>query len=255
MSFGGVFASVAARLVNVTTAPFAFVLTVKSAANIFLPGLHLFAFSRHSRRVMISVRRSELNDSTQLGTSMQREGSSVSGVTSDTLARARQGEQAAFAALVREHQAMVFSVARNFLRDRAIAEEVAQEVFLHLYRHLAAIESPEHLKYWLRKVAGHRCIDYARRNQMQTVEWEEVSEPAAPAKTADVMLQQMLRRYVGTLPDMPRLIVTLRYQEDMEPTEIAEALEMPLNTVKSHLRRSLAILREKVGRSLGEKAI
>ncbi len=54
---------------------------------------------------------------------------------------------------------------------------------------------------------------------------------------------------------MPRLIVTLRYQEDMDPTEIAQALEMPLNTVKSHLRRSLTMLREKVGRSLGEKAL
>lgn len=189
---------------------------------------------------------------------MQREGSSASkiaGVTSDTLTRARQGEQAAFAALVREHQAMVFSVARNFLRDRNIAEEVAQDVFLHLYRHLAVIESPEHLKYWLRKVTGHRCIDYARRNKMQTVEWEGVSEPAAPVKSADLLLEQTLRRFVATLPEMPRLIVTLRYQEDMDPTEIAQALEMPLNTVKSHLRRSLAMLREKVGRSLGEKAL
>lgn len=210
---------------------------------------------------MTSAKQNEGNEQhqvAQLGTSMQREGSSASniaGVTSDTLTRARQGEQAAFAALVREHQAMVFSVARNFLRDRNIAEEVAQDVFLHLYRHLAVIESPEHLKYWLRKVTGHRCIDYARRNKMQTVEWEDVSEPAAPVKSADLLLQQTLRRFVATLPEMPRLIVTLRYQEDMDPTEIAQVLEMPLNTVKSHLRRSLAVLREKVGRSLGEKAI
>lgn len=206
-------------------------------------------------------RQSERNDQdelAQLRSGMQREGSSASnitGITQDTLTRARQGEQAAFAALVREHQAMVFSVARNFLRDRNIAEEVAQDVFLHLYRHLAVIESPEHLKYWLRKVTGHRCIDYARRNRMQTVEWEDVGEPAAPVKSADLLLAQTLKRFVATLPEMPRLIVTLRYQEDMDPTEIAHVLEMPLNTVKSHLRRSLAMLREKVGRSLGESAI
>jgi RNA polymerase sigma-70 factor (ECF subfamily) len=57
---------------------------------------------------------------------------------------------------------------------------------------------------------------------------------------------------VATLPEKPRLVVTLRYQEDLDPTEIADLLGMPLNTVKSHLRRSLAILREKVTRSLGE---
>jgi RNA polymerase sigma-70 factor (ECF subfamily) len=68
-------------------------------------------------------------------------------------------------------------------------------------------------------------------------------------------MQQTLRRFVATLPATPRLIVTLRYQEDLDPTEIAEVLEMPLNTVKSHLRRSLAILREKVGRTLGENVV
>lgn len=176
-------------------------------------------------------------------------------VGGETLASARQGDQAAFAVLVREHQAMVFSVARNFLRDRALAEELAQEVFLHLYRNLAAIESPEHLKFWLRKVTGHRCIDYVRRNRMQTVELAEVSEPAAPAKQSDPFLQETLRRFVATLPATPRLIVTLRYQEDLEPTEIATVLEMPLNTVKSHLRRSLALLRAKVSRTLGEKVV
>jgi RNA polymerase sigma-70 factor (ECF subfamily) len=51
---------------------------------------------------------------------------------------------------------------------------------------------------------------------------------------------------------MPRAIVTLRYQEELEPSEIASILELPLNTVKSHLRRSLAILREKAGRTLGK---
>jgi RNA polymerase sigma-70 factor, ECF subfamily len=60
-----------------------------------------------------------------------------------------------------------------------------------------------------------------------------------------------LRRIVATLPERPRLVVTLRYQEDLDPAEIAEILDMPLNTVKSHLRRSLAILREKMSRTLG----
>ena len=173
-----------------------------------------------------------------------------------TLLRAQRGEQAAFAELVRMHQAMVFSVAHHSLRNRAIAEELAQEVFLHLYQNLAALESPDHLKNWLRRVTTHRCIDYIRRNRMQTVniadvaELAELAELAVPQRGGDVLLQQTLRRYVATLPATPRLIVTLRYQEDLEPTEIAQVLAMPLNTVKSHLRRSLAVLKEKVARNL-----
>jgi RNA polymerase sigma-70 factor (ECF subfamily) len=169
----------------------------------------------------------------------------------DTLARAKSGDQSAFADLVREHQAMVCSIARNFLRDRALAEDLAQDVFLHLYQNLAAIESPAHLKFWLRKVTGHRCIDHSRRRKIKTVSVDEAPEPVSLFDWPDAMMQSTLRRIVATLPERPRLVVTLRYQEDLDPGEIAEILDMPLNTVKSHLRRSLAILREKMGRTLG----
>lgn len=171
------------------------------------------------------------------------------------LIRAKQGDQAAFAELVREHQAMVYSLARNFVRDAAIAEDLAQEVFLHLFRNLAAIESPAHLKFWLRKVASHRCIDFSRKQKAQgaraSISLDEAPEPVSIFDMPDSMMKATIRRFVATLPEKPRLVVTLRYQEDLDPMEIAEVLEMPLNTVKSHLRRSLAILKEKVTRSLG----
>lgn len=170
----------------------------------------------------------------------------------ETLAQAKMGDQAAFAALLRTHQAMVFSLAHHFFRDRALAEDMAQEVFIHLYQNLASIESPAHLKFWLRRVASHRCIDYSRRHKMQTVNVEEAPELVSSYDWPDSIMQTTLRRLVATLPEKPRLIVTLRYQEDLDPTEIAEILDMPLNTVKSHLRRSLTILREKVIRRLGE---
>lgn len=174
----------------------------------------------------------------------------------DHLARAKDGDQAAFAELVREHQAMVYSLARYFLRDSAAAEDLAQEVFINLYQNLASLESAAHLKFYLRKVTGHRCIDYARRQKAKSargyVSLDEAPEPVSLFEMPDSMMRSTIRRFVSTLPEKPRLVVTLRYQEDLDPTEIAEILEMPINTVKSHLRRSLAILREKVTRCLGE---
>jgi RNA polymerase sigma-70 factor (ECF subfamily) len=169
----------------------------------------------------------------------------------ETLARARRGDQAAFADIVREHQSMVFSLARHFLRDHAIAEEVAQEVFLELYRHLDSIESPDHLRHWLRKVASNRCIDHARRSRRPHVGLDEIGEIASDQRPPDPILAGTLRRYVGTLPESARMVVILRYQEDLEPSEIAEVLDMPVNTVKSHLQRSLALLRGKLGRCFG----
>ncbi len=181
---------------------------------------------------------------------MQRPESAVT--ENDTLARAKSGDQAAFADLVRGHQAIVFSLARNFFRDRGIAEDLAQEVFLHLYQNLMSIESEAHLKYWLRKVTSHRCIDFSRKHKIRTVRADDSPEPISMFDWPDTILKDTLRKIVATLPEKPRLVITLRYQEDLDPAEIAEILDMPLNTVKSHLRRSLAILREKVTRSIGE---
>jgi RNA polymerase sigma-70 factor, ECF subfamily len=80
-----------------------------------------------------------------------------------------------FAALVREHQAMVFSLAYHFLGERAAAEELAQDVFLRLFRHLGKLQSPEHVVFWLRRVTANRCIDEARRRQRRPeVELEEM---------------------------------------------------------------------------------
>jgi RNA polymerase sigma-70 factor (ECF subfamily) len=87
---------------------------------------------------------------------------------------------------------------------------------------------------------------------MRMVSVDDAPEPVSSFEFGDSLMSATLRRIVATLPEKPRLVVTLRYQEDLDPTEIAEILGMPLNTVKSHLRRSLVILREKVTRCLGE---
>ncbi len=154
-----------------------------------------------------------------------------------------------FAQLVRQHQAMVYSCAWHFLRDRSLAEEVAQEVFLALHRHQAKLESPAHIRNWLRRVALDRSIDQARRRSSHpTLRLEEVEERAAAPERGDPMLSGMLRRLVASLPERARMVVILRYQEDLDPVEIAAVLEMPVRTVKSHLQRSLALLRGKLAR-------
>jgi len=161
-----------------------------------------------------------------------------------------------FASLVRQHQAMVFSVAWHFLRDRALAEELAQEVFLSLHQHLAALESPEHVQFWLRKVTANRALDVVRRRQRRPmVSLQAVPEPVAAAPTSDPMLGETLRRLVATLPAKARMIVILRYQEDLDPAEIAAVLGIPLGTVKSQLQRALALLRAKLSRGHGERIL
>jgi len=132
---------------------------------------------------------------------------------------------------------------------------LAQDVFLQLHATLPTLKSEEHVKFWLRKVTAHRCIDYRRRRRLPQISLDDAPEPSAPMHSSDPFLERRLRQFVATLAEKPRMVVILRYQEDMSPDDIATVLAMPLATVKSHLQRSLAMLREKVTRTIGEVTI
>ena len=162
----------------------------------------------------------------------------------------RTGNRDAFTELVRQHQSMVYSLAWNYLHDQGLAEELAQEVFLELHRGLASLESAEHVTNWLRRVTTHRCIDQTRRDRNRPrLALDDIAEPAAAAvHDGDYFLSDRLRKLTASLPEKARCVLVLRYQEDMEPTEIARTLDMPVNTVKSHLQRSLGMLRTKLER-------
>lgn len=149
-----------------------------------------------------------------------------------------------FAEVVADNQSLVFSLAVRFLRDREGAEELAQDVFLQLYRKLGEIESPAHATGWLRRAICHRCIDEARKRRLRPrIGLDSVPEPSAESSDSDPLLNERLRRLVAELPESARMVVLLRYQEDLDPTDISGMLNMPIGTVKSHLHRSLAVLR------------
>ncbi len=164
----------------------------------------------------------------------------------EELASARAGSQQAFAALVRVHQKAVYSLGLRMLASRELAEELAQEIFLSLHRNLAAIESGRHLVFWLRRVTANAAIDRLRRPRLATAPLQEASELAQSADESDPLLSRTLARLLSELAPAPRAVLILRYQEDLDPVEVARVLDMPVNTVKSHLKRSLASLRERM---------
>jgi RNA polymerase sigma-70 factor, ECF subfamily len=152
-----------------------------------------------------------------------------------------------------EHQSMVFSIALRVLGNRPAAEEVAQDVFLELHAKLGELASEEHVLYWLRRVTVHRAIDRVRRRDRSpevAMDWQDLTDLPGEAADADPLLSRRLRQLVASLPEVPRTVLVLRYQEDMSPEEISGVLDMPVATVKSHLQRTLRLLREKAARVL-----
>jgi len=162
------------------------------------------------------------------------------------LARAQQGELGAFRELIRTYQDTVYSLALRMLKVPEDAEELAQDVFVSAHRHLGKIVSEAHFLFWLRRTVCHRAIDRLRRRPaLPPVPLDSAPEPATADTGADPLLERCLRELVLRLPPVPRVVVLLRYQEDLDPPEIARTLGVPLNTVKSHLKRSLALLRRR----------
>lgn len=162
---------------------------------------------------------------------------------------ARANDRAAFRQLVAACQARVFSTALRLTGQPADAEELAQDVFVKLHASLGQIVDADHLAKWLTVAIYHRSIDRLRQRERQGHKvplevLDEGLEGQAPESGADPIAALHLYRLLLQLQPEARAVVLLRYQDDLDPVDIAALLEMPLNTVKSHLRRSLQWLRE-----------
>lgn len=158
---------------------------------------------------------------------------------------ARRGDSQAFAQLVKQHQARVFSVALRLTGHREDAEELAQDAFVQLHGVLPQLADEQHVRHWLLRAVTHRSIDRLRRRERRPrlVSLEDAAEVAGPDATPDVLAQRRLAALLLQLAPAPRAVVLLRFQQDLDPSDIAAVLDMSLNTVKSHLRRSLEWLR------------
>jgi len=164
-------------------------------------------------------------------------------------------ESTEFRGLIEQHQRMVFSIALRVTGEYGVAEEVAQDVFLELYRGADKLESPDHTKFWLRRVTVNKATDSLRRKSRRpeavAEEWMEdhhVADSARMNPAVEARLEDLLR----TLPEPMRIAVVLRHQEEMLPDEIAALLGQPVATVKSHLQRGLQLLRRKAAVTMKE---
>lgn len=161
---------------------------------------------------------------------------------------AQSGNRQAFRQLVEQNQSRVFGVALRLMGRHADAEELAQDVFVLLHGSLAKIQSPAHLTHWLLRTVAHRSIDRLRQQSRQGAQLsldalDESPLAHAPESGHDPLAAAELHRLLLQLQPDARAAMVLRYQEDLDPTDIAAVLNMPIATVKSHLRRSLDWLR------------
>lgn len=183
---------------------------------------------------------------------------------SDLVAATLRGSQAAYGDLVRRYERPVLGLILRMVRNRAVAEELAQDVFLKAYGRLASYDQHRKFSSWLFKVAHNATIDHLRRRQIATVPLETSKEDeiqlagllAAPESEGPENqavrgeLAQALEVAISKLRPEHREVLLLRFRQGCSYEELAQITELPLGTVKTHLhraRRRLAKLLEERG--------
>lgn len=163
-----------------------------------------------------------------------------------TLIRAGRTDEA-FERLVPAYRRRVFGLAYSVLRDRGLAEDVAQEVFVKLWKALPGYDGRARLSTWIYAITRNAAVSALRSRRRSVslsdaaVSAEAESVAAAPAaELADAALWLQ----VEALPDRQRQAVTLYYLEERPVAEVAEMMGLPVNTVKTHLHRARATLAE-----------
>ncbi len=148
----------------------------------------------------------------------------------------------AFEQMVSEHQNMVYGVALATCRDRAAAEDVAQEAFLKAYRSADRLRKPARLKTWLYSVARFTAIDWVRKHRRERV--SAVPEAAAPGPAEDRGARVM--EAIRGLRDDYREVLILHYLEGLSYAEVARALGTTPGAVGEKLHRVREMVREKL---------
>jgi RNA polymerase sigma-70 factor (ECF subfamily) len=158
--------------------------------------------------------------------------------TEELACTARGGDRHAFEALVRRYQRRVFGLAYQHLRDPDEAQDLAQEVFVRLYRNLGQYDPARPFEPWFWRLAGNVAANYCRRRRTPSLELRE-GAGAWEASSDQVPLELA----VASLDEGLRLPLLLHYHADLPLDEVAASLGLSVSAVKSRLHRARAILR------------
>lgn len=155
---------------------------------------------------------------------------------------ARNGDREAFEELVRRRQSSVRNLMRRFCNDDALADDLAQQVFLKAWLSIRGLREAAAFGGWLKKVAVSIWLQHLRKKDSlsNADKLDEIETEKLESTTLNIDLNEAL----ATLPEHVRLCIVLSYQEGFTNQEIADASKIPLGTVKSHIRRGSKKLKQ-----------
>ena len=184
----------------------------------------------------------------------------MSGDDASLVRRCLAGDEKAYRELIEQHQAQVYSLAMRMVRRAEDAEDLTQETFVRMFRALSRYDPTRPFAAWLFTIATRLCIDHIRRRKVSPIsltqreqdseeEYQiEVEDPGLKPDEVTTHAEEERRAadLIASLPPHYRIVVILRHVQDLSYEEIAEALHLPLGTVKARIHRARALLRARI---------
>lgn len=166
------------------------------------------------------------------------------------------GDQDAFAKLVEAYQMPIYNLAYRMLGSPTEAEDAAQETFIRVYARLGSYDPSRKFSSWILSIASHYCVDRLRRRHGNTLSMEEIMGqswiPDQHLKPEDQTVRheerELISRMLNELPAPYRLVIVLRYWQDLGYDEIAEVTNDTVSAIKSRLHRAREMMAERLQR-------
>jgi RNA polymerase sigma-70 factor (ECF subfamily) len=165
--------------------------------------------------------------------------------------RIRAGDESAFDTVFRSHYADLVRMAESVLRERALAEEVAQEVMLELWRRRESLHVEQTFRAYLIRSTRNRALNHVRHQRVvereaATAAINPASSPSAEDEMLGTELEQAVRAAINALPEKVREVFQLSRDQGLKYAEIASTLEISVKTVEKRMGQALAQLRERL---------
>lgn len=168
----------------------------------------------------------------------------------ELLRRFVEGDVAAFETIFREAEPDIYRWLLRMVRDPAIAEDLSIETFWRVYRSRATFDWTQSFQAWARRIATNVARDHLRRRPREVGLPQSLSTPPQPDPAVSQDIARKVRQAIAALPPRHRIVVVLALVDDVPYSEIADALGLPVGTVKSRVFHAVRRLRRRL-RQLG----
>jgi len=175
----------------------------------------------------------------------------------ELIAQILGGDKDLFVELVRRYKKLVYSIVVRMVNDRDEADDLAQEIFVKVYRNLDKYYPDFKFSTWVIRISTNHVIDYRRKNRWETQSIEDMeydtihglaSESSPETEYLKKERKELLDKLVGALPEMYRVPIMLYHEQGLSYQEIADIIEQPLSKVKNRIFRGRKMLKESIAR-------